>query len=526
MTDPHTVKNRGLITVCVMLATVMQVLDMTIANVALPHMQGGLSAAQDTITWVLTSYIVAAAIATPLTGWLADRLGRKQLFLIAVVGFTVASLLCGVAMTLGEMVLFRLLQGVFGAALVPLSQAVLLDINPRERHAQAMAVWGAGVMVGPILGPTLGGWLTDSLNWRWVFFVNLPIGVLAFAGLLALLPANRPQSRRFDFAGFGLLAIGLGALQFFLDRGERQDWFGSVEIWVELFVAIGALWMFFVHLVTSEHAFLDRRLFTDANFMSAIGLVAVVGILIIATAALVPPLQQNLFGYSTLESGLVMAPRGGGTMIVMLLLGRISKYFDPRHLLALGLSITVVAMWWMTQFSVTMGWLPFVLNNVLQGLGIGLIFAPLSLLSLSTVEPELRTQAAALFSLMRNIGSSVGLSILSTALAQGTQINHEQLAEHISPFNAALNAQLAGAAAMVGEPYGGTVLAFINMEVTRQAMMIAYLNDFKIIMWMAIMSLPMLLLLRRPQPRPVAGISPGARLSSEAPPSDGPEALH
>jgi MFS transporter, DHA2 family, multidrug resistance protein len=238
---PGAVKHRGMITVSIMLATVMQVLDTTIANVALPNMQGSLGAAQDTITWVLTSYIVASAIMTPVTGWLADRIGRKRLFLVSVAGFTLSSMLCGMAGSLEQMVLFRILQGIFGAALVPLSQAVLLDINPKERHGSAMAMWGAGIMVGPIAGPTLGGWLTDALSWRWVFYINVPVGLLAFLGILAFLPETGARKRRFDFFGFAMLSLGVGALQLMLDRGEQLDWFSSPEILLEGALAASGL---------------------------------------------------------------------------------------------------------------------------------------------------------------------------------------------------------------------------------------------------------------------------------------------
>jgi len=513
LSEPVEVKNRGIITLCVMAATVMQVLDTTIANVALPHMQGSLSAAQDTITWVLTSYIVAAAVATPLSGWLADRFGRKRLFLISVGGFTIASMLCGSAMSLGEMVTFRVFQGIFGAALIPLSQAVMLDINPRERHAQAMAIWGAGIMIGPILGPALGGYLTDTLSWRWVFFVNLPIGVLVFLGLLFLMAPNRPQVRNFDFLGFSLLAIAVAALQFMLDRGEQKDWFGSVEIWAELFISIGAFWMFGVHLATSKHAFIDRRLLLDRNLMSSLCLIFVVGAVVVGVAALVPPMLQNLFGYSTVESGLVLAPRGGGTLVMMLLLGRFGKHFDPRLLLLMGLAITVGAMWWMTRFTIVMGWLPFVTNGILQGFGLGLLFGPLTALSLSTVDAQLRNQAASLFSLMRNVGSSVGVSILATELAQNTQINHAQLVEHINPFNPAMMPQLSGIAAAVAAPFAAFVPALLNQEVTRQAAMIAYINDFKLVMWMALASFPFILILRAPKRQPTAPAAPSAAAS-------------
>jgi len=304
------VPHRGLITLSIMLATVMQVLDTTIANVALPSMVGDLGASTDTINWVLTSYIVAAAIMTPVTGWLADRFGRKELFLGSVVGFVIFSMLCGIATSLGEMVLFRLLQGVFGAAIVPLSQTFLLDINPRERHGQAMAIWGAGIMVGPIIGPTLGGWLTESLNWRWVFFINLPIGIVAFLGMAAYLPSIARRRRGFDFFGFAMLSLGVGALQLMLDRGGEMDWFSSAEIWIELGLAITGFWVFIVHMLTAKSPFIDPRIFLDRNSRPAWCSSSSSRHTCWPACAFCRPCCPTIFGYPTITIGIVMAPRG------------------------------------------------------------------------------------------------------------------------------------------------------------------------------------------------------------------------
>ncbi len=308
------VPHRGLITVALMLATIMQALDTTIANVALPTMTGDLGASPDNINWVLTSYIVAAAIMTPVTGWLADRLGRKELFLASVVGFTIFSMLCGLAWSLETMVLFRLLQGVFGAAIVPLSQTFLLDINPKERHGQAMAIWGAGIMLGPILGPTLGGWLTENFNWRWVFFINLPVGILAFLGMAAYLPVVAKRLRGFDFFGFAMISLGVGALQLLLDRGGEVDWFNSAEIWIELGLSLTGFWVFIIHTVTAEHPFIDPKIFLDRNFVTGLGFIFVMGVLILASMSLLPPMLANIFGYPTVTIGVVLGPRGIGTM--------------------------------------------------------------------------------------------------------------------------------------------------------------------------------------------------------------------
>ena len=316
--------NKGLITVSIMLATIMQVLDTTIANVALPNMQGSLGAAQDQITWVLTSYIVAAAIMTPVTGWLSDRFGLRELFIVSTAGFVVASMACGFATSLEEMILFRVLQGLFGAALVPLSQTVLLDINPKEEHGRAMAIWGAGIMVGPIIGPTLGGWLTETFNWRFVFFVNLPVGILALAGLIAFLPKSPRRARSFDFFGFAMLSIAIGALQLMLDRGEQVDWFSSAETWIYLGLVISGFWAFVLHVTSGrEHPFMEPAMFADSNFVTALVLIFMVGVILLAGLALLPPMLQNLFGYPVVTTGMVLAPRGVGTMISMIVVGRL-----------------------------------------------------------------------------------------------------------------------------------------------------------------------------------------------------------
>jgi DHA2 family multidrug resistance protein len=487
---------RGLITVSIMLATVMQVLDTTIANVALPSMQGSLNAAQDTVTWVLTSYIVASAIATPVTGWLSDRIGRKRLFLVAIAGFTAASMLCGISTSLSEMVMFRILQGAFGAALVPLSQSVLLDINPREKHGQAMAIWGAGIMVGPIIGPTLGGWLTDSFNWRWCFYVNLPVGILAFTGVFLFMREAPLRERRFDLFGFTLLAIFIGALQMMLDRGEQLDWFSSPEILFEAALSIGALWMFVIHMATSRNPFINVTMLKDRNFITGLIFIFTIGIILLATMALLPPMLSRIFGYPTMTTGLVMMPRGFGTMFSMIMVGRLVQKVDPRWLILVGLSLTAASLWWMTGFSPEMGSRLFVITGIIQGLGLGLVFVPLSTLAFATLRAEFRTDASSLFSLVRNIGSSIGISIVSTLLTQNTQVNHARLVTEVSPFNPTLDSMTA----LAGRMPGGSqqVLAYVDAMITQQALMISYLDDYMLMTWVTLACIPMLLLLRRP----------------------------
>ncbi len=440
------VPHRGLITVSIMLATIMQVLDTTIANVALPTMTGDLGASRDTINWVLTSYIVAAAIMTPVTGWLADRIGRRELFLISIVGFTVTSMLCGLAWSLEEMVLFRVLQGLFGAAIVPLAQTFLLDINPREKHGQAMAIYGAGIMVGPIIGPTLGGWLTEVVNWRWVFFINLPVGILAFLGAAAYLPKVPKRLRGFDFFGFAMLSLGVGALQLMLDRGAEVDWFSAVEIWIELGLAITGFWVFFIHLATNRDTFIDVKIFADRNFATGLVFIFVVGVILLSSMALLPPMLSQLFDHSTTLTGLVMAPRGVGTMISMILVGRLVQTFDARALVVAGLLLTAWSLHMMTGFTPQMDDHLIIWSGVIQGLGLGLVFVPLNTVAFATLDMRFRTDGAALFSLIRNIGSSIGISIVTVLLTRNIQVNHAELSPAINPFNP----NLAGAFASRG----------------------------------------------------------------------------
>jgi DHA2 family multidrug resistance protein len=490
------VSHRGTITVCVMLATIMQALDTTIANVALPYMMGSLSATLDQINWVLTSYIVSAAIATPLTGFMVARFGRKPIFIAAVVGFALASVLCGLVESLDQMVLYRLLQGVFGAPLVPLSQAVLLDSYPRERHGSAMAIWGVGVMVGPILGPTLGGWLTDVYDWRWVFFINVPVGIITMLGLMAYLSDSPRNTRsRFDWFGFAFFAVAIGALQMMLDRGEQLDWFSSMEITIEAGLAAIGFYMFLAHVLTADNPFIEPGMFADRNF--SVGLIAIfiVGIILLATLALLTPFIQNLMGYPVLTAGLIMAPRGIGTMIAMMIVGRIIGRFDSRVIFAFGLSLLALTLWEMTNYTLDVSEGTLIRTGIVQGFGLGFVFIPLSTITFATLEPRYRTQGTALFSLMRNIGSSIGISVMTFLLTRNTTIMHADLTAYVTPFNLGLHlpgvTQNWDIATTLGK-------ASLDNEITRQSSVIAYANDYRLMMFVALLSLPLALLLRRP----------------------------
>jgi MFS transporter, DHA2 family, multidrug resistance protein len=488
--------NRTVVTLCAMVATLMQALDNTIANVALPYMQGSLSATSDQITWVLTSYVVAAAIFTAPVGFLASRFGRKRLFIASVVGFTFASALCGMAGSLSEIVAFRLLQGMFGAALVPLSQATMLDLYPPEQRGSAMAVWGMGVMVGPILGPTLGGYLTDVYDWRWVFLINVPFGIVAAVGLtLRMRETTRQTKRNFDWTGFAVLSLGLACLQLMLDRGEQLDWFQSTEIILELVLACLGLYLFLAHLLTANDTFIPRRIFLDMNFSAGFLIMFAIGMILLSSMALLPPYLQNLGGYSITTTGLLMAPRGAGTMLAMMVAGRLTSRVDPRMLMLGGVALICYSMWRM------IGWTPDVdawslaSTTFMQGIGLGFVFIPLQVVAFATLPPELRGDGTALFSLVRNVGSALGISISSFLLTQYTQIMHARIAESVTPFNRSLQT---GGAYLLWNSATAPGLAALNAEVTRQAAIIAYANDFKLMLLVSMATALLLLLLRRP----------------------------
>ncbi|TAM33962.1 MAG: DHA2 family efflux MFS transporter permease subunit [Burkholderiaceae bacterium] len=487
----HAVPHRRKITISIMLATIMQALDTTIANVALPHMQGSLQASQDQIMWVLTSYIVAAAITLPLTGWLCGTWGRRKVFIVSVVGFTIASALCGLSSSLIEIVLARLLQGVFGAALVPLSQAVLLDINPREKIGQAMAIWGAGIMVGPILGPLLGGWLTENYNWRWVFFINLPVGLFALWGIARYLPESRPGRERLDIFGFATLSLAIGMLQLFLDRGQQLDWFDSWEIKLEAATALVAFAFFVVHTWTAQGvSFFDRALLRDRNFVTGLLFSFIVGMILYGTMALLPNLLQDLMNYPVIYTGEVTAPRGVGTMLAMLVVGRVVHRIDVRAIMAVGFGLTAFALWQMTQLTLQMDANLFILSGFIQGVGIGFTFVPLSTATFATLAPVLRHPGTPIYSLLRNIGSSVGISIVQALLTRGSTAAHAQLAATVtfgSPGLASLPPML--------NPASATGLAMLNAEATRQGVLIGYINDFTIMTVLTLAVIPLLLIM-------------------------------
>ena len=474
-----------------MLATIMQALDTTIANVALPYMQGTLSASQDQINWVLTSYICAAAIMTAPVGWIANRFGRKRIFIICSAGFTIASVLCGLAQDIGQMVVFRLLQGVFGAALVPLSQSVMLDAYPPEQRGQAMAIWGMGVMLGPILGPALGGFLTDRYSWHWVFLINLPVGIVTVLGLMLFMDETRKQGHmRFDWFGFIALAIGIGALQLMLDRGEQAGWFGSTEILVELIISIAGFYFFFAHSLTTDEPFIRFELFKDRNFAAACLFMVMIGVSLFGTMALITPFTQNLLGYPILTAGFVLGSRGIGTLLAMMAVGKLLKFVEARTLVFCGLTLTAATLYHMVGFTTDTSTQTIVVTGIIQGAGLGLVFVPLSTVAFATLPGELRNSGTSMLTLVRNIGSSIGISMVIANLTSTTTLMHARLSEHINPFNNAL--QQAGSMLSTATDQGR---ALLDAMVTQQATVISYDNTFKLLMILTLIALPLVLLI-------------------------------
>jgi DHA2 family multidrug resistance protein len=493
-----------LVTVCAMTATIMQALDSTVANVSLPYMQGSLSASLDQINWVLTSYIVASAIMTAPVAWLADRFGRKRVFIVCASGFTVASLLCALSQDVGSIVVARLLQGAFGAGLVPLSQAVMLDAYPPEQRGQAMAIWGMGVMLGPILGPTLGGFLTENYSWHWVFLINLPIGFITVIGLMLFMDETRTQKElRFDWYGFAALAIGIGALQMMLDRGEQLGWFDSGEIVAWLIVSVAGFYYFFAHSLTTDAPFVRFEVFKDPNFLAGCLFQIVVGVGLFATMALVTPFTQHLLGYPIMTAGYVLGARGVGTLIAMVFVGRLLRYVEARIVVFAGLVLMASTLYVMTGFTTNTSANTIIVTGIVQGLGIGLVFVALSTVTFASLPAELRTSGAAITTLVRNLGSAIGISTAIAVLTSKTNEMHARLAEHITPFNDALRA--AGAPIDPSTEQGRMLL---DQLITQQATVIAYQNDFMMLFFFALAMMPFVLLIGATKNKQPAGGKP------------------
>lgn len=492
-------ENYRLLIFGIMLAALLQILDTTIANVAVPHMQSTLGATADTINWVLTSYIVASAVAMPITGWLAERIGARRLFIASVASFIGASMLCGAAQNLTQMVIFRALQGVAGAFIAPLSQSAMIDVTRPSRQAQIMAVWGMGVMIGPIFGPILGGWLTENWSWRWVFYVNLPLGIISLVIMLAEMPSRAAVARKFDLMGFSLVGIALASLQLMLDRGNQVDWFDSIETWIYLGVSVSATWMAIVHLATADQPIFRTELIRDPNFILALGFMIVVGVVMMATIALLPPMLQRLFNYSVIDTGLTLTPRGVGTLISMQVSGiLVRRGYDARVMVACGFVLAGTSLWMMSGWTLDVDYWNIVLSGFVQGLGMGMVFIPINASAFATLPPALRTEGASLLNLFRSIGASVGISVVSTLLARNIQVSHGDLAGHMS------SASVAGLDFSTIDRFqvlGDAILRMADGIVNQQAAMVAYVDDFYAMMWVTFAAIPLCVLLRQPQAR-------------------------
>jgi MFS transporter, DHA2 family, multidrug resistance protein len=484
---------RNMVTICAMTATIMQALDTTIANVALPYMQGTLSASQDQINWVLTSYIVAAAIMTAPVGWIANRFGRKRIFILCSGGFTIASVLCGLAQDINQMVLFRLLQGVFGAALVPLSQAVMLDSYSLQERAKAMSIWGMGVMMGPIMGPSLGAWLTETYSWHWVFFVNLPFGLFTVLGLVVFMDETRKDlNLRFDWFGFAALAVGIGSLQLALDRGEQLGWLESNEIIGEFIVSAVGFYYFFAHSFTTSRPFIQFSLFRDRNFITGCIFMAVMGLALYSTMALSSPYLQNVIGYPIITAGVLLASRGCGTFVAMMLVGRLMRYIEARTLIITGLSLTALSLFYMTGWTDQTGVHEIVTWSIIQGFGFGLVFVPLSTVAFLTLPDHLRTDGTSMLTLMRNVASSIGISVVIAQLTEGSRRVYAVLSEHVTPFNHAM--QMPDVTGMINmNTDAGRAMA--DVIVGLQAQIIAFSQDYQLLMVIILASIPLAIMI-------------------------------
>ncbi len=484
---------RNMVTICAMTATIMQALDTTIANVALPYMQGTLSASQDQINWVLTSYIVAAAIMTAPVGWIANRFGRKRIFIICSAGFTIASVMCGLAQDISQMVLFRLLQGVFGAALVPLSQAVMLDSYALHERAKAMSIWGMGVMMGPIMGPSLGAWLTETYSWHWVFFVNLPFGIITVLGLIVFMDETKKNlNLRFDWFGFTALAIAIGALQLALDRGEQLGWLESNEIIAEFIISGIGFYYFFAHSLTASQPFIQFALFRDRNFVGGCVFMAVMGLVLYSTMALSSPFLQNVIGYPIITAGVLLATRGSGTFVAMMLVGRLMRYIEARTLIISGLGLTGASLFWMAGWTDQTGVPEIIAISVTQGFGFGLVFVPLSTVAFLTLPGHLRTDGTSMLTLMRNVASSVGISIVIAQLTEGSRRTYAILSQHINPFNHAM--QMPDVAGMINmSTDAGRAMADAMVKV--QAQIIAFSHDYQLVTLFILASIPLAIMI-------------------------------
>jgi len=523
---PITALRRWAITVTVMTVTVMQVLDVTIINVALPHMQGSLSAGLDEISWVLTSYLAANAVILPATGWLAGFLGRKRLFLLCTVGFTAASVLCGLAPNLNALLLARVLQGIAGGPLMPLSQAIMWEIFPFRQRGMAMAVWGMGIMMAPIFGPTLGGWITDNWSWRWTFYINVPIGIFGFFAASAILfdPPYLRKPGRIDVPGLVLMVIGFLSLQLFLDQGERYEWFDSTFIVALGITAAVALAGFLVRELTAAEPILDLGVYRDRNFAASSVIMVFVMFGFFSSMVLLALFTQKVLGYDAWTSGLVLAPGGVGNLLSLVLAGRLINRLDQRFLLALGCVLNAWAAWHMSVLTSGVDYWALAWPRFVQGLGVGLIFVPLNAVGLATIPRISMGNATALLNVVRNLGGSAGVAVVSMLLARRAQEHQSTLIAHVNPFDPETAARLSAWAAHFGAQGADSftaqrrALAMVYREVTRQAQVLAFADDFWLLFMLFSGTILLLPLLER--------VRTGPATSSKAQADDAPAPVH
>ena len=489
--------HRGLLMLAVVLVSLCQFLDATIANVALPYMKASLGASTETVSWVLTSFIIATAIATPLTGWLSDRFGSRNLFMYSTLGFLVSSAACGAAPSLMAMVAFRIVQGISAAFIGPMTMTIMFDISPPCKQAMSMSIFGLMVMVAPITGPAIGGFITEYLNWRWIYYVNLPLGIPALGLIWWLLPSRPIERRKLDLFGFATLGIGLAAIQLMFDRGQSRDWFTSKEIVAELIIAISALWIFILHSRGNPNPLFKRALYTDTNFLVSLAFMGILGASVVGLSSVLPMMFQSIYRYPVMDAGLLMAPRGIGAMCTSLLSGYFVRKLDFRVLIFIGYLMSACGMWLMTGWSLEMGSTPILLASFVQGLGFGLIASPMQIMAFSTLKPSLRPDGSSLMGLFRNFGGSVGISVIVTMLSRNQQVSHADIAAHVTSTSVP-GFDWTGTLDRMGD-MGGAAMAVVNGEVSRQALMIAFLDNFYMLTWVLLAFAPLPLLLKKPK---------------------------
>ena len=498
--------NPWLIAVAVMLATFMEVLDTSVANVSLPHIAGNLSASTDESTWVLTSYLVSNAIVLPMTGWLSSVFGRQKLLITCITIFTVASFACGAATSLTMLIIARVVQGAGGGVLQPISQATMLESFPREKRGVAMAVYGMGIVVAPIIGPTLGGWITDNYSWRWVFYINIPVGIVAILMARAFIedpPYLRRKSKiAIDYIGFGFMAIGLATLQIMLDKGQEDDWFSSnLIVWLGV-ISLLTLIAFVIWELHTDEPLVDLRVLKNRNFAVGTALIAVIGVVLYGTTALLPLFLQTLLGYPALQSGLAVSPRGFGSIIAMLIVARTMGKVDARYLMAFGFSLLAVSGWMLSKVNLDIATSSVIVPNIINGFSMGFVFVPLSTIAMGTLRNEQIGSASGLYNLMRNIGGGVGISMVTTILSRRTQSHQAELVHNLTPYNDAFNRMLhnvqgALAPGMGTYASGQQAYATVYGMLVRQASLLSFLDVFRFLSFLSLIAVPCVFIFKK-----------------------------